>query len=94
MKNKIMILICSLLLAMPVLSLAEEEKKLAPNASAYEHADENARFKRGWSWFNNKENKKIRAKRRAELAEKEAAEAKKKAAEAQDKGEGQVKLKF
>ena len=94
MKKKIMVIVCSLLLAMPVLSFAQEKGEPNPNASAYEHANENARFKRNEEVFNNKANKKIRAKRLTEKKAEEAAEAKKKAEEAQDKGEGQVKVRF
>lgn len=86
-----MMIMCSLFLVMPVSSFADEKKAPGPNESAYEHADENARFKSNKKWFNSKERKRIRAKR---LAEKEAAETKKKAEEAQDKGEGQFKIKF
>lgn len=91
MKKKIMVMVCSLLLAMPVLSFAGKKKEPTPNVSAYEHANENAKFKRDGKVFNNKTNKKIRAKKRAK---KEAVEEKKEAEEAQDKGEGQVKVKF
>ena len=91
MKKQIVVMLCSLLLSMPVLSFANEEKEPHPSASAYEHANENAKFKRDDVVFNNKANKAIRAKK---LAKKEAAEAKKKVDEVQDKGEGQFKVKF
>ncbi len=94
MRKKIVVIMCALLLAMPVLSFSEKKNGPNPNASAYEHANENARFKRNGDVFNNKKNK---AKRARKLAKKKAAaavEEKKKAEEAQDKGEGQVKLKF
>ncbi len=91
MKKKIMIIACSLLLVIPVLSFAKEKKEPNPNASAYEHANENAKFKRDGNTFNNKANKKGKAKKQAE---KELPEAKKKVETGQDKDEGQVKLKF
>lgn len=97
MRKKMMVIMCSLLLAMPVLSFAkdkEEKKEPDPNVSAYEHANEKAKFKRTKDEFNSKANKKIRAKKLAEKKAAEAAEAKKKAEEAKDKGEGQVKVKF
>ncbi len=100
MKKKMMVIMCSLLLAMPVLSFAKEKKAPDPSASAYEHANENARFERNQALFNYKVNKRNRAAKRlaekevAAAKKKEAAEAKKKAEEAQDKGEGQVKLRF
>ncbi len=81
MKKKIMVMMCFLLVAMPALA----------SLSTYERAHENARFKRDGEVFNNRAHKEIRAKRRAE---KEAKKAKKKVEEAQDKGEGQVKVKF
>ena len=94
MKKSIMVMMCSLLFAMFVYSFAEEKNGPDPSVSAYEHANENAKFKRSRALFNNKENQEIRAQRLAEKEAKEAAEAKKKAEEAQDKGEGQVKVKF
>lgn len=94
MKYKTIVIICSLLLAMPVLSFAEELRCPNPEVSPCVNAKANAKFKRTRALFNNKTNKKIRAK---ELAEKKAAEAeaaKKKEEATQDKGEGQVKVQF
>jgi hypothetical protein len=65
-----------------------------PHASAYEHANENAKFKRSGDVFNNKANKEIRAKNRDEKEAVKAVEEKKKEEESHDKGEGQVKVKF
>jgi len=65
-----------------------------PNASAYERANENARFKRSGEVFNNKANKKIRSRRRAEDRAAETVEEKKQEEEAQDDGYGQVDVKF
>lgn len=62
-----------------------------PSASAYEHANENSKFKRNRDVFNNKANKAIRAQKRVD---KEDAKTKKKTEEIQDKGEGQVNVKF
>ncbi|MFA6378432.1 MAG: hypothetical protein WCX16_01440, partial [Candidatus Omnitrophota bacterium] len=59
--------------------------------SAYEHANENAKFKRSESMYNNKENKELRAKWKNE---KKTAEAKKKVEDAAYKSEGQVNVKF
>ncbi len=91
MKKKMMIVMCSFFLGMPFLSFAEEKNGPNPSASAYEHANENAKFKRDGEVFNTKANKKIRAKK---LTKKKKAQAKKKTEEAEDKGEGQVKVKF
>ena len=86
-----MVIICSLLLAMPALSFAEEKKAPGPNATAYKYADEKARFNRNRDSFNSKAHKEIRARK---LAERKAKIAKKKEEAAQDKGEGQFKFKF
>lgn len=91
MKKKLMVMMCSLLLAASTLGFAQNKKQPHPSLSAYEHANENAKFKRDGNVFNNKTHKEIRVKR---LAEKEAKKAIKKVAEAQDKGEGRVKVKF
>ncbi len=94
MRKKMMVIMCSLLFALPALSFASRENKGPdPSVSAYEHANENAKFKRNQNLFNKKAYKKMRAEKRAQK-EAAKAEAKKKAEEAQDKGEGQVKLKF
>ena len=90
-----MVMMCSLLFVMPVLILqlvgcGTMKKEPDPNVSAYE----NAEFKRDGDVFNSKENQEIRAERLAEEEAVETAEAKKKAEEAQDKGEGQVKMRF
>lgn len=94
MRRKIAVIMCSLLFAMPVLGFAMGKREPDPDISAYDYANENARFKRSEDRFNSKANKKIRAKELAEKEAAEAAEAKKKAEEAQDKGEGQFKVKF
>lgn len=94
MQKKTMVIICSLMLAMTVLSFAKEKKEPGRNLSANELVNEKAKFKRTRSLFNNKANKEIRAKRLAEKQAAEAEEAKKKVEEAQDKGEGQVKVQF
>ena len=91
MKKKIMVIMCFLLFTMPIFSFAKEKKEPNPSVSAYEHANENAKFKRDGGVFNNKAHKEIRAKK---LAEKKAKKAKKKVEDAQEKGEGQVKVKF
>jgi len=62
-----------------------------PDGSAYKHANENARFKRGGVVYNNDANKEIRAQQRVEERKEEI---KKKTEKMQDKGEGQVKVKF
>lgn len=87
--KKIMVIMCSLLLGMPVLSLAEEKKDLAPDVLMYAYSNENAKFRHHRDLFNTKVDKGIRAQK---LAEKKAA--KKKAQEAQDKGEGQISIRF
>lgn len=85
---------CSLFLAIPILSFAKEKKQPNPGISAYEHANKNAKFKRSQEVFNSKAHKEIRAQRLAEKKMAEAEEEKKKAEEAQDKGEGQIKVTF
>jgi len=65
-----------------------------PSKTAYEQNQENAKFKRDEAVFNNKANTKIRAKKEAKREVADEVEAKKKVEEAQDKGEGQVKVKF
>ena len=70
MEKMIMVIMCSLLLMMPGVSFAkdkEQKKEISPNVSAYEHANEKAKFKRTKDKFNNKANKRIRAKKLAEL---------------------------
>ncbi|MBF0385478.1 MAG: hypothetical protein HQL27_06360 [Candidatus Omnitrophica bacterium] len=94
MKKKMMAIMFSLLFAMPVLGLAEGKNGPKPSESAYKHADENAKFQRNRAVFNNKKNKIKRAKKRVKKKSVVEAEAKKKIEEAQDKGKGQVKLKF
>lgn len=74
MRKKIVVMLCLLLPAMPVLSLAEEKKQPDPGVSAYEHAKENAEFKRAQALFNTKADEEIMAER---LAAKRAVEAKK-----------------
>ena len=64
------------------------------DGSAFRRASENARFERGEKEYHNKENKSIRAEKRAEKRQKKEIERKEKAEEDQDKGEGQFKLKF
>ena len=76
---------------MPVLSFSGRNREPSPNLSAYQHANENARFKHNRYLFNNKMNERIKAR---ELAEKKSTQAKKKMEKAHDKGEGQVKVKF
>lgn len=66
------------------------KKQSSPSASV----DENAMFKHSEEVFNNKENKTHRAKKRAEKEAVKVVEEQKKEDEAQDKGEGQVKVKF
>lgn len=83
-----------LLLAMVAFNFAEEIKKPDPNASADEQANANAKFKRTRDLFYSKTNKELRAKWQAEKEAIKAAEAERRAQEAQDKGEGQVKVKF
>lgn len=99
MKHKTKFMVGSLLLSMAVLivplvgcGIVKKEPNL--NASKFVSADENAEFKRDGAVYNNKANRKIRAKQAQELAEQEAADAKKKAEVKEDKGEGQVKVKF
>jgi len=94
MKGKIAIFTCFLLVAMAGFSFSQEQEESRPDMSAYEHANENAKFKRTWSFFNNKANKEMRAKRLAEQEAEEAAKVKKKMEEDEDKGEGQFKMKF
>jgi len=91
MKTKIMVIMCALLLAMPVLSFAKEKGHTGPNIAAYEHANENAKFKRDQDLSNKTASIEIRAKG---LAENKAAEEKKKAEEAQDKSDGIFRVKF
>lgn len=94
MKKKIMVMMCSLWLAMAVISFAEEKNGPDLSVSAYKYANENAEFKRNRDFFNNKANKEIRAQRLAQKAAEEAEEKEKAEEEAQDKGEGQVKVMF
>jgi hypothetical protein len=61
---------------------------------AYQRANEKAGLKRSGKAFNSEANKKFRAKMLAEKKAAEAVEAEQKAEDAQDKGEGQVKVKF
>lgn len=89
-----MVMMCFLLLAMAVISFAEEKKGPDPSISAYKYANENAEFKRSRDFFNNKANKEIRAKKLAQKESEEAEENEKAQEEAQDKGEGQVKVRF
>jgi len=89
-----MAIMCSLLLVMPAMSFAEKGEASKPSVSAYEHANEKARFKRSGEVFNSKANKKIRAKKRADKKIVEAKKEAKKDQDKQDKGEGQVKVKF
>ena len=86
-----MVIMFSLLFAIPVLSFAQEKQSPDPKASAHEKANEKAKFKHEGDVYNNKAHKKIRAAKRSK---KKTAAAKKKAAEVQDKGEGQVKVMF
>ena len=71
-----------------------KENDSSPNMSAYEHAHENAKFKRTRDLFYNEENKEARDEKLTEKKAEKEAEIKKKAEEAQDKGEGQFKLEF
>jgi len=94
MKSRITVITFFLLFAAPVFSFAQEKNQPDVNMSAYEHANENAKFNRTRTLFYSKRQKDIRAKKAKRLAEEKAAEEKKKAEEAQDKGEGQFKIKF
>ncbi|MBF0123341.1 MAG: hypothetical protein HQL21_08075 [Candidatus Omnitrophica bacterium] len=87
MKNKLIIVMAVLLMAAPLVSCKQSNRGSKSKVTA----SEKARFNHNRDEFNNKENKEIRAE---ELADKEAAETKKKVDEAQDKGEGQVNIKF
>ncbi len=67
MKKRILIFLVSVLLVTPALCFAKgnnnsKEGGLHPNPSAYEHANENARFKRDENWKADKEAKKEEAK--------------------------------
>ena len=94
MKKKMMVMMCSLWLAMAVISFAEEKTEPDPSVLGYKYANENAEFKRSRDFFNNKANKEIRAQRLAQKESEEAEEKEKAEDEAQDKGEGQVKVRF
>ncbi|MFA5059197.1 MAG: hypothetical protein WC676_01020 [Candidatus Omnitrophota bacterium] len=91
MKKKIMVIGCCLLFSVSVLGFARNEKSPRPNMSAYEHANEKAKFKRTRDEFNSKKNKEIRAEK---IAEKEVIKEEKKKEASQDNGKGQFKVKF
>lgn len=84
MKYKVIAIMFSLLLTMPVLSFAEDKNLPEPNTSAYEKAYENAKFKSEEYLFLKQLNKEFREKKRAE---KKAAKAEKKALRAKAKRE-------
>ena len=67
MNKRILIFLGSVLLAVPTLCFAKEHGNSGngsphPNQSAYEHANENARFKRDENWKADKEAKKEESK--------------------------------
>ena len=63
MKNKIMIIVCSGLLAISALSFADDKQDTAPQATAGELAKEKATFNHNQDTYNDKANKNIRAKK-------------------------------
>lgn len=91
MKQKIIVIMCSILFAIPVLSFAIGKNDLRPNKSAYEHANENAKFEREQDFFNQKVKEEIRAKKLAEKELRKATRAKKKAQALQKKRAWQLK---
>ena len=91
MRNKIILMMCFLLLATLAFTFAEKKKDRGPRMPAAEYAKENEAFKRNRAIFNNEANTEIRAK---SLAEKASAEEKMRMEAIDDKGEGQVKVKF
>ena len=78
MKRDAMIIGCTLVLALSVLSFTKEKKDSDPNMLVTEHANENVKFEHDQDLLNNETN----------------TEDEKKAEEGQDKGEGQIKIKF
>lgn len=94
MRKKILGIMGFLLLAIVSLSFVDEAEAPDPDASAYEPANENTKFKRTRNMFYSKKNKELRAKWRAEREAKKAADIERRAQEAQDKGEGQFTVKF
>ncbi len=91
MNTQVWVIIGAVLLSTTVLSFAEEKTMPDQKIPRSEQAKEKAKFKHSGEVFNNKAHKKSRAKK---LARKKAAEEKKKLQESEDKGEGQVKVKF
>jgi len=90
MQKKMMIIVCSLLVAFPALSFAEEKKVPVPSVSAKEQADVSAELKQV-DLSNSETNQEIRAKK---LDKKETAKEIKKTEEVQNKDDGQFKVKF
>ncbi len=66
MKNKIMVMMCSGLLAISALSFADDKKVTGPHALAGERADEKATFNHDQNIYNDKTNKDIRTKKSVE----------------------------
>lgn len=87
--NTLNVLFCAVLI-FNLVGCGIMKKEPNPKVSAAE----NAKFKRNSEEFNSLENQEFRAKKLAEEEAAEAAEAKNKEEESQDKGEGQVKVKF
>lgn len=72
------VIICSLFLTLSFLSFTKENRDSDPNVVVIEHADRNLNFEQGQNLFNNETNV------YNETLEEEV----------QDKGEGQIKIKF
>ena len=90
MKNKIMIIVCSGLLAISALSFADDKQETAPQATAGELAKEKATFNHNQDIYNDKANKNIRAEKLGDKKSKSKARDKKKVQDEQEKKNGLV----
>jgi hypothetical protein len=94
MKNKIMFVICPVLLAISVLGFTDYQQGPDSNILANERADEKATFDYHQSIYNDKENTAIRAKSLVEAEKKTDQQEKKKVEKIQDQTKGQILVKF
>lgn len=91
MKKKIMVIVCFLLLATPILSFAQDKKGPSPGLSADERAKGKTALKRSNDSYNNKTNKATRrAKRRAKKRE----EIEKRKSDKQTGHDAQINMQF
>jgi hypothetical protein len=88
MKNKIMVIMCSGLLAISALSFADDTPVVAPVASAGELAKEKATFNHSKDIYNDKANKDIRAKQLVDKKLKSKVQDKKNVQDKQDEKNG------